>query len=76
MSANKSVQIVKKDNLIEAKYKLSIHQQVLFTLLEKIHSSDDDFMHYDIDIGDIAEKFGLENGKALYAQMQEATVIL
>lgn len=74
MSANKSVQIVKKDNrLIEAKYKLSIHQQrVLFTLLEKIHSSDDDFMHYDIDIGDIAEKFGLENGKALYAQMQEA----
>jgi plasmid replication initiation protein len=59
--------------LIEAKYKLSIHQQrVLFTLLEKIHSSDDDFMHYDIDIGDIAEKFGLENGKALYAQMQEA----
>ena len=74
MGANKSVQIVKKDNrLIEAKYKLSIHQQrVLFTLLEKIHSSDDDFMHYDIDIGDIAEKFGLENGKALYAQMQEA----
>ena len=74
MSANKSVQIVKKDNrLIEAKYKLSIHQQrVLFTLLEKIHSSDDDFMHYDIDSGDIAEKFGLENGKALYAQMQEA----
>jgi plasmid replication initiation protein len=74
VSANKSVQIVKKDNrLIEAKYKLSIHQQrVLFTLLEKIHSSDDDFMHYDIDIGDIAEKFGLENGKALYAQMQEA----
>ena len=74
MSASKSVQIVKKDNrLIEAKYKLSIHQQrVLFTLLEKIHSSDDDFMHYDIDIGDIAEKFGLENGKALYAQMQEA----
>lgn len=59
--------------MIEAKYKLSIHQQrVLFTLLEKIHSSDDDFMHYDIDIGDIAEKFGLENGKALYAQMQEA----
>ncbi|MCB0370357.1 MAG: replication initiation protein [Bdellovibrionales bacterium] len=74
MSANKSVQIVKKDNrLIEAKYKLSIHQQrVLFTLLEKIHSSDDDFMHYDIDIGDIAEKFGLENSKALYSQMQEA----
>lgn len=74
MGANKSVQIVKKDNrLIEAKYKLSIHQQrVLFTLLEKIHSSDEDFMHYDIDIGDIAEKFGLENGKALYAQMQEA----
>lgn len=74
MSTNKSVQIVKKDNrLIEAKYKLSIHQQrVLFTLLEKIHSSDDDFIHYDIDIGEIAEKFELENSKGLYTQMQEA----
>lgn len=74
MNVTKSVQIVKKDNrLIEAKYKLSIHQQrVLFTLLEKIHSADDDFIHYDIDIGEIAEKFELENSKALYTQMQEA----
>ena len=63
MNTKKNIQLIKKDNrLIEAKYRLSIHQQrVLYTLLEKIHSSDDDFMHYDIDIGDIAEKFGLEN---------------
>ena len=54
VNTKKNIQLIKKDNrLIEAKYRLSIHQQrVLYTLLEKIHSSDDDFMHYDIDIGD------------------------
>ena len=42
MSSSKAIQIVKKDNrLIEAKYKLSIHQQrVLYTLLDVIHTSE------------------------------------
>ena len=74
MSSSKAIQIVKKDNrLIEAKYKLSIHQQrVLYTLLDVIHTSDEDFKHYNINIADIAQKFELENSKDLYAQMQDA----
>ena len=74
MDSSKAVQIVKKDNrLIEAKYKLSIHQQrVLYTLLDVIHTSDEDFKHYNINIADIAQKFELENSKDLYAQMQDA----
>lgn len=74
MSSSKEIQIIKKDNrLIEAKYKLSIHQQrVLYTLLDIIHTTDEDFKHYKINIADIADKFDLEKGKDLYSQMQEA----
>ncbi len=74
MSSSKEIQIIKKDNrLIEAKYKLSIHQQrVLYTLLDIIHTTDDDFKHYKINIGDIARKFELETSQYLYSQMQEA----
>ena len=74
MSSSKEIQIIKKDNrLIEAKYKLSIHQQrVLYTLLDIIHTTDEDFKHYKINIGDIARKFELETSQYLYSQMQEA----
>lgn len=74
MSSSKEIQIIKKDNrLIEAKYKLSIHQQrILYTLLDIIHTTDEDFKHYKINIADIARKFELETSQYLYSQMQEA----
>jgi plasmid replication initiation protein len=74
MSSSQDTQIVKKDNrLIEAQYRLSLHQQrVVHSLLGMIHATDEDFMHYRINIAEIAERCGLEKSNALYTQMQEA----
>lgn len=67
-------QLIKKDNrIIEAQYKLSVHQQrVVYSILEMIHPADEDFRHYHISLADIAKRFGLESSNSLYEQMQEA----
>lgn len=67
-------QVIKKDNrIIEAQYKLSVHQQrVVYSILELIHPSDEDFKHYNVSLADIADRFGLEKSNSLYEQMQEA----
>lgn len=74
MTSVQDTRMIRKDNrLIEAQYRLSVHQQrVVYTLLEMIHPADDDLMPYTISISDMAERFGLEKSNAIYAQMQEA----
>lgn len=74
MTSIQDTRMIRKDNrLIEAQYRLSVHQQrVVYTLLEMIHPADDDLMPYTISISDMAERFGLEKSNAIYAQMQEA----
>jgi plasmid replication initiation protein len=71
---NKELELVRKGNaLIEAKYKLTVHQQrILYALLETITPFDEDFKDYRLDIKTLAEKNGLEAGKALYKQIHEA----
>ena len=73
-SNSQEVEVVKKDNrLIEAKYKLSIHEQrLLFILLGNITIEDEDFQSYEINISKLAEQFGMEKSKSLYFEMQEA----
>lgn len=73
-SNSQEVEVVKKDNrLIEAKYKLSIHEQrLLFILLGNITIEDEDFQSYEINISKISEQFGMEKSKSLYFEMQEA----
>ena len=60
-SSSQEVEVVKKDNrLIEAKYKLSIHEQrLLFILLGNITIEDEDFQSYEINISKLAEQFGM-----------------
>ena len=55
-SSSQEVEVVKKDNrLIEAKYKLSIHEQrLLFILLGNITIEDEDFQSYEINISKVA----------------------
>lgn len=71
---NKELEVVRKGNaLIEAKYKLTVHQQrILYSLLETITPFDEDFKTYRMDISKIAEKYGLVKSKSLYSEFHEA----
>ncbi|WP_020560800.1 replication initiation protein [Thiofilum flexile] len=66
--------IVKKGNdLIEARYKLSIGEQRLVLLLaSQIHVDDEDFEDYEIRVQDFAEMFNLKTDKSLYEKVEEA----
>lgn len=70
----KELEIVKKDNrLIEAKYRLSIHEQrLMWAVLGSIQVDDEDFKKYTINIREIAEFHGLKANKDLYTQIQES----
>lgn len=66
--------IIKKDNrMIEARYKVSIHEQrLLLAVLAQIRSDDEDFKKYTINVQDIAKAHGLTAGKDLYKQLYQA----
>lgn len=67
-------QIVRKSNeLIEARYKLSIAEQRLVLLLaSEITPDDEDFKDYEIRVADFAKMFELEKCNAMYAEVQKA----
>ncbi len=74
MRANsKEIDVIKKDNrLIEAKYKLTIHEQrLLWVLLGSITLEDEDFKKYTINISDLAEQFGMAKSQSVYSEIQE-----
>ena len=74
LKEKKELEIVKKDNrLIEAKYRLSIHEQrLILAVLGQIRTDDTDTDFYKINIREIAELHGLQNSKDLYAQIHSA----
>jgi plasmid replication initiation protein len=70
---NKSATIRKSNELIEARYKLSLAEQRLILLLASEISPDDkDFKKYQITVADFVRMFGLESSNAMYKEVQKA----
>ena len=65
--------IRKSNELIEARYRLSIwEQRLIFTLLVNISKQDEDFKRYRIRVADFAKQWQLESDNSLYEKVQEA----
>jgi plasmid replication initiation protein len=72
-SENKNQVVRKSNELIEARYKLSIAEQRLAILLaSEISPDDEDFKDYEIRVADFAKMFELEKCKSMYAEVQKA----
>jgi plasmid replication initiation protein len=74
MPFSEKPQIIRKSNeLIEARYKLSIAEQRLVILLaSEITPDDEDFKDYEIRVSDFAKMFELEASNSLYEKVQNA----
>lgn len=72
--SGKELEIVKKDNrLVEAKYKLTINEQrIVFSIIGKIRTDDDDFDDYTINLAELAEFFGVTKSRSFYEEIQLA----
>lgn len=70
--------IIKKSNeLIEARYRLSIGEQRLILLLaSQIRTDDKSFNSYEIRVSDFAEMFDLKTDKSLYQRVEQAAAEL
>ena len=66
--------IIKKDNdLINAKYRLGIHEQrLLFAVLGVIRTDDKVFNKYTLDLRELAELHGITASNDLYKQLHQA----
>ena len=64
--------ISKSNELIEARYKLSVNEQRLIILLISIiQPYDDDFTDYDLHVSEFAIMFGIECVKDIHARVEE-----
>jgi plasmid replication initiation protein len=72
--SGRELEIVKKDNrLVEAKYKLTINEQrIVFSIIGKIRTDDDDFDDYTINLAELAEFFGVTKSRSFYEEIQLA----
>ena len=70
---SKEVQIIRKSNqLVEARYRLSLNEQrLVHTLLATISPQDEDFKDYIIKIDDLAKMFDLEKSNSTYERIQD-----
>lgn len=75
---SKEIQIIRKSNeLVEARYRLSLNEQrLVHTLLATISPQDEDFKDYIIKIDDLAKMFDLEKSNNTYERIQEASLDL
>lgn len=66
--------MVKKSNeLIEARYRLSLGEQRLILLLvSQIRQDDEDFKRYCVRVADFAKMFQLDADKSIYVKVQKA----
>lgn len=65
--------IVKSNELIEARYKLSLNQQRLVLLLISIiKPEDEDFQDYELKVLDFARMFGIESDKDIYTKVEQS----
>ena len=73
MFDNENQILIKKSNdLIEARYRLTLGEQRLVLLLaSQIRKDDKDFNYYEIKISDFAEMFGLKTDKSLYEKVEK-----
>lgn len=70
---NKLSVVAKSNDLIEARYKLSLNEQRLILLLISIiQPDDDDFHDYDLHVSEFAIMFGIECVKDIHARVEEA----
>jgi len=73
----KNLVIRKSNELIEARYKLSVaEQRVIVLLASEISPNDEDFKSYEIRVSDFAKMFGLEKCKAMYSEIEKASECL
>lgn len=70
----KQAQVIRKSNeLIEARYRLSVNEQrLIFSLISLISPDDEDFQEYIVKIDALAEMFGIEKGNGQYERTHEA----
>jgi plasmid replication initiation protein len=66
--------IIKKDNdLIQAKYRVGLHEQrLLYAVLGAIRTDDEVFNKYTIDLKTLAQLHGLTTNNAVYTQLHQA----
>jgi plasmid replication initiation protein len=68
-----TLDIIKSNELIEARYKLSLNEQRLILLLISIiDPQDEDFQDYDLKVSDFTCMFGIENCKAMHSEVEQA----
>ena len=73
ITKNTSPTIRKSNELIEARYRLSVwEQRLIFTLLVSISKQDEDFKRYRIRVADFAKQWQLESDNSLYEKVQDA----
>lgn len=73
LSDKKQTVIRKSNELIEARYRLSIAEQRLVLLLAaEIESDDADFKDYELKVADFTSMFSLETNKSVYEQVEHA----
>lgn len=71
--SSQQIVIRKSNELIEARYKLTLEEQRLVLLLSSvIRTDDEDFKDYEIRVSDFVQMFGLEKRKAIYKAVEEA----
>lgn len=69
---NDDALVVKGNDLVEARYKLSLGEQRLILLLAStIQKNDTDFNTYEIRVSDFAEMFNLKTDKSLYEKVEK-----
>jgi hypothetical protein len=73
-TSEKELEIIKKDNrLIQARYRVGLHEQrILYAVLGAIRVDDKGFDTYTIDLRQLAQLHGITASNDLYRQMQEA----
>lgn len=78
MSSETTLQIIRKSNeLIEARYRLSIaEQRIVLLLASEITPDDEDFKDYEIRVSDFASMFGLKSDKSLYKEVEQSAEAL
>ena len=70
---NERNEVRKSNQLIEARYRLTLgEQRLILHLCSLIHSSDEDFKSYDIRVKDFAKMFGLEKRNNIYKAVENA----
>lgn len=65
--------VVKANKLVEARQRLSIHEQrIILLLISKIRPQDVNFLWYKFQIRDLAKFLGLETSKRIYIDVRKA----